>query len=345
MRKKKIFLGGYINHLSAQNINCKSIALHLDKDKYNVRTLVLGNMNIPKIKEVSFYKVSNFLFSISNTFSFVKGIVWADVCYVPKHQFTPRIALKIAPFFGTKLFTTIEGNMCDKSRVNMINSFGTLYNMIKYFSLIPNIFGITNHIIKNANCGVQLNKKPLFLGVEKQFFLNNRSRSELKNIVFIGSLIKRKNVNEFVELAVFFPDLIFNIVGNGPLKAELEFISTSNVVFHNKLNHTDLSILLQDMDLHFLPSKSEGFPKVILEAACASVPSVVYDSYGASDWLLDLEDGFIISNFNEIKILIANLIKNPKILVDCSEKVVVLTDRFNWENIIIDWENTIDNLR
>ena len=33
MKRKKIFLGAYVNYLNAQNINCKSIAIHLDKSK------------------------------------------------------------------------------------------------------------------------------------------------------------------------------------------------------------------------------------------------------------------------------------------------------------------------
>ena len=43
--RKKIFLGAYINVINAQNINCKSIAFHLDKNKYSVKTLVLGDKN------------------------------------------------------------------------------------------------------------------------------------------------------------------------------------------------------------------------------------------------------------------------------------------------------------
>ena len=345
MRKKRIFLGGYINHLNAQNINCKSLALHLNKNKYEVRTLVLGSLNIPKIKGVSFYKVSNFLFPISNTISFIKAVIWADVCYFPKHQFTPRIALKIAPYFDVKVFTTIEGNMCDTTRVNMIDNFGGLNVMRRYFQLIPNIFGITKNIIKNANCGVLLNKDPLFLGVDKQEFYFGNTRKSLKNIIFVGSLIARKEVQELINLAKCFPELIFNIVGDGPEKNKLKSNSGENVIFHNKLNRKELCFLLKDMDLHFLPSKSEGFPKVILETASASIPSVLYDSYGASDWIVNNEDGFIISSFDQVQILIKNLLENPKLLPQCSAKALMLADRFDWKNLIINWEKIIDNLK
>tara|TARA_B100001250_G_scaffold40975_1_gene32437 strand:- start:19830 stop:20867 length:1038 start_codon:yes stop_codon:yes gene_type:complete len=345
MKKKRIFLGGYINHLSAQNINCKSIATHLNKNKYEVRTLVLGDSGFPKIEGVKLYKVSNVLFSISNTISFVRAVIWSDICYLPKHQYTPKIALKIASYIGVKVFTTIEGNLCDTTRKNMIDNFGGLNVMRQYFSLIPNIFGITKHIIENANCGIQLGEEPLFLGVEKQDFYFVKKARPLKNLIFIGSLIERKEAREIIELAKYFPELTFNIVGDGPLKERLKSDCGNNVTFYNRLDHKQLSILLQDMDLHFLPSKSEGFPKVILEAASASIPSVLYDSYGASDWVINNENGFIVSSFDQIHSLINDLLDNPKLLLECSEKVLILAEQFDWKNQIVNWEKRIENLK
>ena len=174
--RKKIFLGAYINVINAQNINCKSIAFHLDKNKYSVKTLVLGDKNIENLDDVSFIKVSTLGYKISNLFAFIKGVLWADVCYFPKHQSTPKLALKLANLLDKKTFTTIEGNMCDTSRRNMIDSFGSLENMKNHFSLISHSFGITSEIIKKADCGIKLEKHPLFLGVESNYFLLEKQR-------------------------------------------------------------------------------------------------------------------------------------------------------------------------
>ena len=152
-------------------------------------------------------------------------------------------------------------------------------------------------------------------------------------------------MHELINLAKCFPELIINIVGDGPEKDKLKSNSGENVIFHNKLNRKELSFLLKDMDLHFLPSKSEGFPKVILEVASASIPSLLYDSYGASDWIINNEDGFIISSFDQVQIIIANLLHHPELLSQCSTKVLMLADRFDWKNLIIKWEKTIDNLK
>ena len=206
MKKKKIFLGAYINYLNAQNINCKSIATHLDKSKYDVKTLIISESESIELQNVQIIKVRNTKLSIF--YAFLSGLIWADVVYLPKHQTTPRILLRINKIIGTKLFTTIEGNMCDTSKRSMIDSFNGVKNMQNYFSLIPNIYGITKYIIQNARCGVKLNNHPLYLGVEKDSFLPEKKKS-LKNIVFIGSLIRRKILKNFSDSLRYFLILIF----------------------------------------------------------------------------------------------------------------------------------------
>ena len=92
-----------------QNINCKSISLHLNKDKYQVKSLVLGSKNIPHQDGVSYFRVSSLCYSFSNLIVFIRAVLWADVCYLPKHQSTPRIVLKIATFFTKKYLQLLRG--------------------------------------------------------------------------------------------------------------------------------------------------------------------------------------------------------------------------------------------
>ena len=109
MKKKKIFLGAYVNYLNAQNINCKSIATHLDKSKYEVKTLILSESRSIELQNVQTIRVFNHKFSIF--YAFLRGLIWADVAYLPKHQSTPKLALKISKIFGIKKFTSITMNI------------------------------------------------------------------------------------------------------------------------------------------------------------------------------------------------------------------------------------------
>ena len=361
MKKKKIFLGAYINYLNAQNINCKSISTHLDKRKYDVRTLVLSDSELIELRNVQTIKVRNNRLSIF--YAFLMGFIWADVAYLPKHQSTSRILLIINKIFKTKIFTTIEGNMCDTKKRSMIDSFNGAKNMKNYFALIPNIYGITKHIIDNAKCGVKLNNRVLYLGVEKDNFFSEKKES-LKNIVFIGSLIRRKKIEEFFKLAKIFPNLNFHIIGNKKyLKISkkrkknlqdqwenrndknntLELLD--NIILHGKINREELPEKLKDIDLLFLPSRSEGFPKVILEAAASAIPSIVYDDYGASEWITTNKNGFVVNSFNDVIDKINQIINNPNLLQKNSEGALNLSEKFDWKHLIKNWEYEIENLR
>ena len=345
MRKKKIFLGAYINHLNAQNINCKSIAIHLDKDKYEVKTLLLGKNNIPDISGVKYIIISRFLYKTSNLLAFIRGTLWADVLYMPKHQSTPKFILKIASLLSKKIFTTIEGNMCNMNVKSMIDSFGSKKNMINYFKYIPNIYAITQHLVDTSNCGVKLNPNPLKLGVEQHFFKNECTKESLNNIVFVGSLIKRKKIDEILKVASLFTELNFHIVGDGELRKTLESRSSDNVIFHGQQPHDKMLDLFAKMDLHILLSRSEGYPKVILETASSSIPSLVYNDYGASSWINSNENGFVVDTIDQVMNKINELINNPELLKKNSEGAYLFSVNYDWKKIIKDWECEIDNLR
>ena len=93
--------------------------------------------------------------------------------------------------------------------------------------------------------------------------------------------------------------------------------ATENITFHGSLNHKEIDSIFQKTDLMFLPSKSEGFPKVILEAASAGIPSIIYNTYGSSDWMEHKENGFIINKFSEVLELINVLNEKPPRRREC----------------------------
>ena len=361
MKKKRIFLGGYIDYLNAQNINCKSIATHLDKNIFEVYTMNFSNNNYELIPGVSIFNCFK-PYQISIPIAMILGLIRCDIAYFPKHLDTPNWLLKFARILRKPVFTTIEMNMCDRSKLNLIDNFGDVDKMKRHFDLIPYVYGISKFIIYQSTCGVKLQKNPLYLGVDNEHFFYRESES-LKDIVFIGSLIQRKNIEEFFKLAKKFPNLNFHVVGNKKYlkvsrkrkinykdewqnktkkNTELEFLD--NITLHGKLSRDNLPKLLRNMDLLFLPSRSEGFPKVILEAAASGVPSIVYSDYGASEWIENGKNGFVVNEFDEVISIVNQLIDNNHLLQSCSKSVVCLAQDFSWKNKIKFWEDEINNI-
>ena len=341
MSKINVFLGGYINYTNAQNLNCRALAEYLDKDKFEVFTLTTYFGKKEGFDFRTFNCFRPFIFS--KQLGFLWGILNCDVAYLPKHVDTPLWVLKIARMLRKPIFTTIEGNVTDLSLPNLIFLFGSKNKMKNYFSYFNQVFGITYFLIKKTKEILDLQENALFLGVNTDQFCS-RIVNKLESIVFVGGLIDRKRVSEFLELAKLYPQIVFNIIGNGSEENKLKKNKQSNVVFHGELTQNQINRIFQKTDLMFLPAKSEGFPKVILEAASAGIPSIVYDAYGASNWMNHKENGFIVEDFAGVKSIVNELLENHKLLQQNSENAIELARHFDWRNIIKDWEEIIIKL-
>ena len=164
----------------------------------------------------------------------------------------------------------------------------------------------------------------------------------------IGNDLVRKGVHQYLELASKFPDTLFFIAGSGngkiDLDAKIKSQNLKNVIYKGLLKSTELIDLLKECDLHVLPSRSEGFPKVTLEAATVGVPSLLYADYGAEEWITHNHNGWIVNNLKEMTQTITKLIKNPELLKSNSKNTRELVKKFDWKNIITKWEEEIENL-
>tara|TARA_B110000459_G_scaffold54609_1_gene61067 strand:- start:688 stop:1725 length:1038 start_codon:yes stop_codon:yes gene_type:complete len=341
MSKIKVFLGGYINYTNAQNLNCRAISEYLDKDKFVVFALTthFGKNECFKANTFNCLKP----FSFSKHLGFLWGILNCDVAYLPKHIDTPLWLLKLAKILKKPIFTTIEGNVTDLSKPNLISLFGSEHKMINHFSYFKQVFCISHFLIQETKSVIIINDTPLSLGVNVHQF-SSKIAQKLKSIVFVGGCIKRKRLDEFLQLAELYSQITFNIIGNGSEKDNLEIKASSNVVFHGALSHAKINEIFQQSDLMFLPAKSEGFPKVILESASAGIPSIVYSTYGASNWMKHRENGFIVNDFDEVRGVVNELLNNSKLLQSISKNTKDLANAYNWKNLIKDWEKVIVKL-
>ena len=342
-KKKKIFLGAFLNYTNAQNINCLALSNHLNLNKYSIYSMSVSFR--PKVKTNAKIFKCSYPFKLTSKIGFLWGIIICDVAYLPKHTSTPKWILKFANLLNRKIFTTIEANMCDtlKER-SMIKAFKGSENMIRYFNNIKNIYPITKHLRDNSNCGVLVNKNVLHLGVNTSNF-NPIIREKLKNIVFVGTVEKAKGIIEFSKLSKLYTDLKFHVIGDGPSRKIIEEEYNNSLIFHGLIPNAKLDNILKDMDLLILPSRAEGFPKVILEAASSGIPSIVFSDYGANEWIVNNDSGFVVDTFEQIKESIDFLINNISELKKKSENAIILSNKFDWKSVVIKWDKIISELK
>jgi glycosyltransferase involved in cell wall biosynthesis len=117
-----------------------------------------------------------------------------------------------------------------------------------------------------------------------------------------------------------YPGTVFIIVGDGPLRRELEReFNSPSVIFTGIRN--DVPCLYRCMDFFVLPSFTEGFPMVILEAMASKLP-VVATRVGEVPSLISRENGILAEpgDVEGIKQALLYLLRNRAIAKGMGEK-------------------------
>lgn len=128
-----------------------------------------------------------------------------------------------------------------------------------------------------------------------------------KNILFVGRLEVEKNLPWFLEVLAQvknkYPDVNFLIIGEGSqekiIKNKAQELKIENSVkLVGKINHDDLGNFYHLANLVILPSSSESFGKVLIEASAAATPCVATTTTGAQEIIQDKKTGFLIPHNN-----------------------------------------------
>lgn len=107
-----------------------------------------------------------------------------------------------------------------------------------------------------------------------------------KMLLFVGSLIERKGIKYLISAMPFvlenFPETKLLIIGNGDLKESIVKITnnlklSNHIIFTGNILNQDLPPYFAAADIFILPSLSEGFPLVVMEALSSGTISIVSD--------------------------------------------------------------------
>jgi len=162
-----------------------------------------------------------------------------------------------------------------------------------------------------------------------------------KIILFVGRLIPTKNLynllHAFKKVLSMIEDTKLLIVGDGALKGDLMRVAqklglNENVIFTGAISYGALPVYYNASDVFVLPSISESFPLVSLEAAACGVPIVI--STGADAFIKDFGKGalFVTQPDNPEKIS-ESLITALEDEEEISEKVSLSSKRiesYDW---------------
>lgn len=128
-----------------------------------------------------------------------------------------------------------------------------------------------------------------------------QSNPEDPILFHVGGFTEEKNhaglLQAFSEIKVLHPDARLVMCGDGPLRSgiELEIAKSGMSQSIFSLGAVDnVGDLLTGADLLLLPSKVEGIPGVVLEAAVRRVPAIATDVGGVSEAILHDKTGILV---------------------------------------------------
>jgi len=141
------------------------------------------------------------------------------------------------------------------------------------------------------------------------------------NILTVSRLVVRKGhfrvLQALAKIKNQIPNLQYRIVGDGPMKEELQKIVVdlgldSIVKFDGLLGDSELAKAYEQADLFVMPTvvdpiDREGFGMVYLEAAVYGVPSIATRQLGVDEAILDGQTGILIDD-GDIETLAATIL-------------------------------------
>ncbi|WP_076417734.1 glycosyltransferase [Colwellia sp. UCD-KL20] len=145
-------------------------------------------------------------------------------------------------------------------------------------------------------------------GVNRDIFYPNNQSTNEKRIIFVGSLIPTKGLNElvlaFAEVQKYHPDAILDIIGEGPLKESINQCTQAqnlNINVHGSIPLNLVAEKVRASSLLVLPSYREGVPNVLLEAFACGIP-VVATTVGGIPEVVTKDVGLLVESKNTVQL-------------------------------------------
>ncbi len=151
------------------------------------------------------------------------------------------------------------------------------------------------------------------------------TRKEHEFITFIaaGRLVEEKGFDTYIKAVNGLPDEIFSkasfyLAGEGDDKDSLIELNTSlgnNVTYLGNINPLQEKFFETDVLVNPSRSKSEGFPRTIVEAAFAGNLIITSNFIGVTNDLIPNKDGYVfeIDNISKLQSQIIQCVENPEI--------------------------------
>jgi len=212
-------------------------------------------------------------------------------------------------------------------------------SMKKWLNKADTIFCASNALLKSLqSIGIKEEKLTVnYNGVNAEIFFPIKNKPKKQQLVFVGSLINTKGVNELLDAFIVAKkqcaDLELDILGEGPMKATLAKIITEenlnqSIRLQGSLPLSDVAKFIRNANVLVLPSYREGVPNVLLEAFASGTP-VVSTKVGGIPEVVNEKVGLLVNAKDSQQLALA--IEQAVQKVWSTTDILHHASQFNWQ--------------
>ena len=345
------------SYLGGAEIAAYNIAKQLSKRGYEVHVVAISDHNLPKestqngfcvhrIKTIEIPLLRNTIYAIKSLFMVRK--IEPDIVHSHSISFhnagLPAFLIKkilkipyVAYGRGSDVYLSSFEKSFKKAVLKNSDATIALTNDMKI--AMQTIYDKSISVIPN---GCDPTK---FENLSKRDLRDKlKIKEDEKVMIFVGRLHPIKGLQYLIEAMKIiykkYPKSRLLIVGDREDRNNLEnLVKKLNlnkyVTFIGMVPNEAVPEYMVAADVFVLPSLSEGFPTVIVEAMASGIPIVATKVGGVPEIIKDGENGFLVEPMNseEIAEKVLLLLNNDELRKRISEKNKEEVKKYNWESI------------
>ena len=312
---KIAMVGQFPPHVGGVGVHIHTLAKQLVNDGHEVYVVTYPHKDIKDIdgihvigtKGLNIPGVRGLMFKINAKKALNELLEKEDIDIIHGHYLFPAgaAAVEVGKEHGIKTYVTAHGSdMFEvykkqplmrstlKKVLRDADGVFAVSNALRHEIIATGVQGISN---KTKICwnSVDIDK---FSSKENDSFKKENRLEDKPIVLFVGNLIKRKNVDSLLEAKkISNADYYLVIVGDGPefkkLTKKVEDESIRDVIFTGSRN--DVENIIPSCDVLVLPSFSESFGLVLIEALACGKP-VIGSNVGGITEIINDDVGLLV---------------------------------------------------
>jgi glycosyltransferase involved in cell wall biosynthesis len=333
-------------NVNAQSLNARDIALRLDPERFESTMFVLRKPDPRLLSSRSIHLIH--LPPRLGSLVVAAQLIWGqhDILFYPPYNYLITWYNALV-WMGKrkKVIATAEGTAEQLQAVDSPLRERLLHRVKEADAC----YAISPHIAQTMFVKFDLKMGVVPIGVDTTLFspLNRSVDTAPTKVLYVGSIQPRKQIELLLDLAKVIKQEIaeFHIIGDvigtpaycdSLLRRKAEE-NLEHVHFHGKLPQLEVGEWMHRCDIFILPSRLEGTPKVIFEAAASGLPCIVFHDYHTPA-VVNGVTGFEVKSFEEMLKCLRQLIQNKDLRLRMGSAAVRHTSQFEWKIIAKRWE-------